>query len=215
MRILLRALAIVALAAFPARSLSQTTQKSTPSATPEKGHAKTPNYYPLKVGTKWHYQLDGGNGQKVQLVSEIGGVDDVRGKSLARLDVAANGRKLPTTEHLRSDESGVFRVRMNDVEIDPPICLIKYPLKAGQTWSVETSAAGQKMKVDCSEGPSEEVQVPAGKYQAIPCTITVMQGPIRLKNVFWFAEDVGIVKQRSEVGPQTVILELTKYEAAK
>jgi hypothetical protein len=215
MKFPLNALAIAALAAFPAPSLSQATQKSTPPSSAAKGDAKTPNYYPLKAGTKWHYQLDAGNGQKVQLVTEIGGLDNFGGKSLARLDVAANGRKLPTTEHLQSNENGVFRVRMNDLEIDPPICLIKYPLKAGQTLSVETSAAGQKMKVDCSEGKSEEVQVPAGKYQAIPCTITVMQGPIKLKNVFWFAEDVGIVKQRSEIGPQTVTLELTRYEAAK
>jgi hypothetical protein len=169
----------------------------------------------MKVGTKWHYQLDAGNGQKVQIVSEIGGVDTFNGKSLARLEVAANGKKIPTTEHLQSDENGAYRVRMNEMEVSPPICLIKYPLKEGQTWGGETSAAGQKMKVDCSEGKPEEVQVPAGKYEAIPTTITVTQGPIRLKNVFWFAKDVGIIKQRSEIGPQTVTLELTKYEAGK
>jgi hypothetical protein len=119
------------------------------------------------------------------------------------------------TEHLWSDENGVYRVRMNAMEVNPPICLIKYPIKEGQSWGGETSAAGQKVKVDCSEGKPEDVQVPAGKYRAIPCTITVTQGPVKFKNVFWFAEDVGIVKQRSEMGPQTVTLELIKYEAAK
>jgi hypothetical protein len=146
---------------------------------------------------------------------QVGGIDNIRGKLLARLEVSANGRKLPTTEHLQSKEDGVFRVRMNKMEVDPPTCLIKYPLKAGRTSSIETSAAGQKMKVDYSEGKPEEVQVPAGKYQAIPCTITVTQGAAKYKNVFWFAEDVGIVKQRSEIGAKTVTLELTKYEAAK
>jgi hypothetical protein len=215
MKTVLRTLIIAALAAFPAPLLSQDTSKATQPTSPEKGKTKAPNYYPLKVGTKWHYQLDAGNGQKVQLISEIGGIETINGKTLNRLEVSANGRKLPTTEHLQSDENGVYRVRMNNMEVTPPICLIKYPLKEGQTWGGETTAAGQKMKVDCSEGPPEEVQVPAGKYQAIPCTITVKQGTANLKNVFWFAEDVGIVKQRSEIGPQTVTLELTKYEAGK
>jgi hypothetical protein len=215
MKTMLRTLIIAALAAFPAPLLAQTPSKSTQSSSTETGQSKAPNYYPMKVGTKWHYQLDAGNGQKVQLVSEIGGVDTINGKSLARLEVAANGKKLPTTEHLQSDDKGVYRVRMNNMEVTPPIQLIKYPLKEGQTWGGETSAAGQKMKVECSEGKPEEVQVPAGKYQAIPTTITVTQGLIKLKNVFWFAEDVGIIKQRSEIGPQTVTLELTKYEAGK
>ena len=216
MKTLLRTLLIAALAPFPTALLAQTATKSTTSApAADQGKDKAPNYYPLKVGTKWHYQLDAGNGQKVQLVSEIGGVDTINGKTLARLEVAANGKKLPTTEHLDSDDKGVYRVRMNNMEVTPPIQLIKYPLKEGQTWGGESSALGQKMKVDCSEGKAEEIQVPAGKYKTIPTTITVTQGPTKLKNVFWFAEGVGIVKQLSEIGPQTITLELTKYEAAK
>jgi hypothetical protein len=205
----------VVLAAFPPPSLSQTTQKSTASPSTAKNDAKTPDYYPLKVGTKWHYQLDAGTGQKVQLVSEIAGVESVRGESLSRLEVSANGRKLPSTEHLQSKKDGVFRFRVSGTDIDPPVCLIKYPLKAGQTSSIETSASGEKMKVDYSEGQPEEVQVPAGKYQTIPCTITTVQGGAKTKNVYWFAADVGVVKQRMEIGPQTITLELTKYEAAK
>jgi hypothetical protein len=93
MKIVLNALAIVPLMAFPAPSLSQATQKSPPSSSTAKGAAKIPNYYPMKVGTKWYYQVDAGTGQKVQVVSEIGGVEDMRGKSLARLELAANGKR--------------------------------------------------------------------------------------------------------------------------
>ena len=52
----------------------------------------------------------------------------------------------------------------------------------------------------------------AGKYQAIPCTIVVTAGQDKYTNVFWFAEGVGIVKQRSEIGDVTVVMELMKYE---
>jgi hypothetical protein len=215
MKTVLRTMLIAALAALPAPVFAQTATKSTNSAAADKGKEKAPNYYPLKVGTKWHYELNPGNGRKVEFVSEIGGVDTINGKPLPRLEVAANGQKLPTTEHLQCDDNGVFRVRMNNLEVTPPLCLIKYPLKEGQKWGGEISASGQKTTVDCSEGKPEEVQVPAGKFKAIPTTITVTQGPTKLKNVFWFAENVGIVKQRSETGLQTFTLELKKYEPAK
>jgi hypothetical protein len=105
---------------------------------------------------------------------------------------------------------------MNGVEVSPPLCLIKYPLKQGQTWESEMmTGSGPKAKVEGTQGGPEEVQVPAGKYRAIPCTIVVTAGTAKYTNVFWFAEDVGIVKQRSELGPQTVIMELTKFEAGK
>jgi hypothetical protein len=180
-----------------------------------KAKAKSADYYPLKVGTRWHYQLDAGNGQKIDLISEIGGVDKIDGKDLARLEVSANGQKLPATEHLQRTADGVFRVRMNNVELVPPICLIKYPVKTGQTWSAETKAGERQVRVASSEGTAEDITVPAGKYRALPCTIVVTDGNARSTTVFWFAEDVGIVKQKSEFGPQTVTTELLKYEAAR
>ena len=104
---------------------------------------------------------------------------------------------------------------MNAVDLSPPICLIKYPLKSGQTWGGEMKVRGQSVKVECSEGEAEDIQVPAGKYRAIPCTVVVSDGNAKSTTVFWFADDVGIVKQRSDLGPQTVTTELTKFEPAQ
>jgi hypothetical protein len=215
MKTMVSTLVVVVLAVISTASRSQTIDKGAEVPSAGKSKAKAAIYYPLKAGTKWHYQLDTSDGQKIQLTSQIGGVDNVDGKDLARLEIFANGQKLPQTEHLESRDDGVYRVRMNNADISPPICLIKYPVKPGQTWGAETTTGGQKMKVDCSEGKAEEVQVPAGKYQAIPCTFVATVGPAKFTTVFWFAEGVGIVKQRSEQGPQTVTMELTKYEPAE
>jgi hypothetical protein len=215
MKALLRTLVAAIVMVSPVAAQSPPSGKSAVQAPAGKATAKAPDYYPLKPGTTWHYQLDTGDGQKRQLTSQIAGVDNVDGKDLARLQVFADGQAL-ATEHLASTDRGVFRVRMNNVDVSPPICLIKYPLKTGQSWGGETESKGEKMKVDCSEGKPEEVKVPAGTYQAIPCTIVVTAGPQKYTNVFWFAENVGIVKQRSEIpGPVTVVMELTKFEAAK
>jgi hypothetical protein len=216
MKTMINTLLVVTIVALPAFSQSGTTREAKPAQSTDKdaSTSKIKDYYPLKVGTKWHYQLDPGNGQKVQITSQIGGIESIGGKDLARLEVLANGRKLPATEYLQRTERGVFRVRMNNVEITPPICLIKYPLKEGQSWGGETATGEQRMKVECSEGKSEEINVPAGKYRAVPCTVVVIAGGAKFTNVFWFAEDVGIVKQRTEIGPQVVVMELTKYEPA-
>ncbi len=187
-------------------------------ATKEKGSAppteKAADYYPLAVGTKWHYEIETGNGQKVPLVYQIEKLERIEGRELARLEVIARGQKSPYTEHLHSDTAGVYRDRMHNLDLSPPLRLIKYPVKAGEHWNSEITVGGRKMKVEGTEGPAEEVQVPAGKYRAIPCSIVISDGKEQSTNVFWFAPGVGIVKQKTNLGIRDVIMELTKFEAA-
>lgn len=213
MKTVISSLAVIALAVTSTVAQSQPTGRAT--QTPAAGKAQGDDYYPLKVGTKWHYDLDNGGGQKIQLISQIAGIDTVEGVELFRLEIFANGQKLPNTEHLQRKDDGVYRVRMNNVDLTPPICLIKYPLKPDQTWGGETTAGGQKMKVEGSEGKAETVQVPAGKYEAVPCKVVGTAGPGKFTNILWFAKDVGIVKQKSEFASQTITMELTKFEPAK
>jgi hypothetical protein len=213
MKTVLGILVVVVIAAFPAVAQSPSTGKTTKAGSDAKN--KTPDYYPLKVGTKWQYQIDLGGGRQVERTCQISRIDQVEGKDLARLEVYASGRKLSYSEHLESTEGGVFRVRMNDVEFSPPICLIKYPPRSGQTWEAETTAGGRRMKVSNTTGRAEDIQVPAGKYRAIPCTLVVSDQTDRYTNVYWFVEGVGVVKQESETGEQTVTLQLVKYEPGK
>lgn len=214
MKTVISGLVVIALAVTSTVATSQSASRAAQAPAAGKA-APGDDYYPLKVGNKWHYELDNGNGQKVQLVSQIGGLDKVGDAQLARLEVVANGQKLPATEHLQRKDDGVYRVRMNNVDVSPPICLIKFPTKADQKWGGETTAGGQKMNVDCTEGASEKVKVPAGEFDAIPTKIVVTAGANKFTNIFWFAKGTGIVKQKSEIGPLTVTMELTKFEPAQ
>jgi hypothetical protein len=216
MKTVLSTLVVIAVAALStaARSQSAGTAAQAPPAANAKAKGTSANYYPLKVGSTWHHQLDAGNGQKIQLVSQIAGTDTIAGRELARLEVSANGQKLPATDHLERTDGGVFRVRMGPLELAPPICLIKYPLKSGQTWGGEMKVSGKSVTVEGREGEAEDVQVPAGKYRAIPCTVVVSDGDAKSTNIFWFADGVGIVKQWSDLGNQSVTTELTRYEPA-
>src|SRR5436309_8666713 len=96
-------------------SLAGCAQQTQPPAA-ELAKAKAPpNYYPLKVGSKWHYQVEVGNGQKAVIVNQIAKIENIDGKDLARLETVVQGN-IQATEHLSSNGQGIFRNRYNDLE---------------------------------------------------------------------------------------------------
>src|SRR5215211_8271492 len=70
------------------------------------------------------------------------------------------------SEHLSSTAKGLFRHRYNGSEISPPVRLLSFPIRIGETWESEHTCGGQKFKVHGRVG-CEEVEVPAGKFKAI------------------------------------------------
>jgi hypothetical protein len=217
MKTVISALLVVVIAAFPAAAQTGKAKKSSDTGDTK---SKTGDYYPLKVGNKWTFEVDAGAGQKVVMTSVIAAEENSDGKPLARLEVYINGQKAGATEHLMTNKDGVFRVKFNNVEFTPPLCMLKYPLKAGQSWEIKTSARGQQLDVSCRQGAEEDVQVPAGKYHAVPCTIQVTQPtpqgvPMKIVTTYWFVENVGFVKQKIEINDKVILQELTKYEPAK
>ena len=88
------------------------------------------SYYPLNAGNKWTYQIESDNIPKgsAKLVNQIAKIEKIDNVSLARLETTAKER-IAATEHLSVNEKGIFRHRYNGVEITPPICLLKFPIK--------------------------------------------------------------------------------------
>jgi hypothetical protein len=175
---------------------------------------KAPNYSPLKVGTKWHYQIDVGSGQKVTIVYQITKTETINGKPLAVLEQLING-EVKVTEYVGVETGGVYKYRNNGYDFAPPVCLLKYPIREGSSWETETKLGTKEFTVIGREGPIEEVQVPAGKYQAVSVKIeTTVQGN-KIITTYWFAPDVGIVKQSSEYQGKSQSMELSKFEEGK
>jgi len=175
---------------------------------------KTPDYYPLKVGTKWEYQLDVGKGQKFTVVYQIAKVENVNGKPQAVMEQLVNG-EVQATEHVGVEPGGVFKYRFKEVEVSPPVCLLKYPVKEGLSWETETKIGGKQLTVSGREGGTEEIQVPAGKYRAISAKIDTAVDGQKVSTTYWFAPDVGIVKQSMGIPGLTFSMELLKFEPGK
>jgi hypothetical protein len=172
---------------------------------------KTPDYYPLKVGSKRHYLVEVGNGRKVVFLYQITKIENIDGKRLARVEMVVNG-EIKTTEYIGIDAGGVFRYRTNDVAISPPECILKYPVKEGDTWTAEMKTGDQPGTMTAKTGKKEEVRVPAGKYEAISVTTEMTSAGSRVRIISWFAPEVGIVKQSIEIKSGHIPMELFKFE---
>jgi hypothetical protein len=175
---------------------------------------KAPDYFPLKAGTKWSYEVNQ-DGKKLKTTSQIAKVEaGAEGKSVALLETTVNG-EVTGTEHLTTTEKGVFRQRVNGIELSPPVCVLKYPLKKDETWETESTIANEQLKVKGKVIANEEVTVPAGKYKAFRVEIETSAAGMRNITTLWFAPDVGVVKQSTENEGKAVTAELEKFEEGK
>jgi hypothetical protein len=174
---------------------------------------KTPDYYPLKPGTKWFYELNG-NGQKIKLQIQVSKIETIDGNKMALVETVINGM-VTGTEHVTATEKGVFRHRMNGIELSPPVCILKYPYKKDDTWEGETTVGAEKIMVKGKALGDEEVSVPAGKYKTVKADTETSGAGMKMTASLWFAPDVGLVKQTIAVQDKTLTFELEKFEAGK
>lgn len=172
------------------------------------------DYYPLGVGTKWHLQLDV-NGRMLTMVSQIAKIETIDQIRLARLEVAVQGQAVTVTEHLSTSDKGIFRHRTNGLEMDPPLCMLKYPIKEGETWRTKTKVGPQVLPIECIVGKWEQVEVPAGKFKAIKVNITTEEAGQPIVTDYWFAAGVGVVKQTADFGGLKIVTRLEKFEPGK
>lgn len=173
------------------------------------------DYYPLKAGSKWIYSGDV-NGQKISMTNQIAKIENIDGISLSRLETLNAQMAVVSNEHLAATEKGVFRHRITGIESDPPFCILKYPVKSGETWQVDSKVGNDVITGSCTV-EKEEVTVPAGKYTTMKVTTKaeVVPSGQKVDNTVWLAPGVGIVKQKSDLGAVTISLELEKFEAGK
>ncbi|MBM4068273.1 MAG: hypothetical protein FJ271_04935 [Planctomycetes bacterium] len=173
---------------------------------------KKTDYYPLKSGAKWHYRVQVG-GQERKIVFHLAKIETIDGQRLGRLETVADGRVV-ASEHLTSTAKGVFRYRYNGVEVAPPLCLLKYPVKDGDSWDSAFTVGTEKATATCRVG-REEIEVPAGKFKAVTVSVTADAANMKVSTTYWFVAGMGVVKQTADIGGNAITLELEKLEKGK
>jgi hypothetical protein len=93
---------------------------------------------------------------------------------------------------------------------DNPGCLLKLPVKPGETWSEENKK--NRYRIVRTIDRLEKIKVAAGEYEAVVVVVEATQdGEVVPKRTYWFVKGIGVVK--AMLGDK-VTLELTEYRSA-
>jgi hypothetical protein len=195
--------------------------------------------YPLKVGNRWIYR-SGNPPQQVMIEVEkrepIKVQVEASGKT-SKTTIATYLLKITSGDKVMTEQvgilpqgryslgankesvtldAGVYRFQTAGKDLHPPVCFLKLPLTKGQTWEVQAESEGVTMKGTFTGG-EESVKVPAGAFQTVTVTTKDLQiGTTPMAMEAWYAPQVGLVKQRVQVGSNfQTTLELEKFEPAK
>jgi len=178
-----------------------------PAAGQEKKSAESA-YFPVKIGTVWTYRA-GGRTITVRAVKR----EAVGQITCVRIETTGDGGV--HVEHIASGADGVYRCQADGKPLEPPLCVLPSPAKIGQTWKVASQVSGLEVTGSFSLGEAEIV-VPAGKYKTLTATSTDFAIAHRkVPTTSWFAQGIGLVKQRIEIDGQETILELVGFEPGK
>jgi len=162
-------------------------------------------YYPTQTGAKWVYDSDGK--EYTHVVTRVEDAGEGKVVSVGRAD---GDRVIPVRKVTVSDK-GVFQSEDGDEKLDPPFCYLKLPAKAGDTWAANGVHQGKTfLHGTRSVAGVEDVEVPAGKFQAVrvewKCTMNSGQ---TYKVTVWYAAGVGEVKSATDGKTVTVLKSFT------
>jgi hypothetical protein len=214
---LIRVACFAALLCLPAlQSAAQEKLKETP-------------YYPLQVGTTWHYRV--GEGKIVVRVVNHEKVGDV----LCALIETTRDGKVAGSEHLAVTADGVYRydisypLPLNPADaraksktgseavkesFKPPILVLKLPPKKGDSWKIDCKGQGKAFRGSYKVDDEKEITVPAGKYKTFVVVSQDLEGT-SLKPAptitTYYADGIGMVKQLIEIGTDKAEIVLEKF----
>ena len=167
------------------------------------------DFYPLRKGTTWTYKVS----DTMTLVTQVTVHEKVGKDVCAKLETKLNGETV-ATEHIAVRENGIFRVKVGDKEVNPPLCFLKLPFKKEENkWEVK-STIGNETVSGTFESAEKKVDFKDMKeingLEVKGKDLTANGQKINL--TYLFAEKFGIVKQTANLGGANVTLDLTEFK---
>ena len=171
----------------------------------------TTDLFPVKVGNKWVYKI---NDQDVTVT--VSGTEKFGDQECYKFDTAVGGQ-VKQTELYCVKSDGVYRVRVGDKKIEPPVRVLALPAKKDTSWDVDskvgTEAIKGKFKVTDEKA---KLKVGGADVEAV-----LVEGPdfdiAQTKTVIrqWFAPNRGIVKVEYTIQNNTTTMELKEFAEKK
>jgi hypothetical protein len=171
------------------------------------------DYYPLRPGARWDYRVKVGDEVQGAISEVVATIETINNVPLVRLETQVKGKTV-SSEHLRVTKDGVYRHRIGGIEMKVPVPVLRYPVKANDSWEQTTMVGQQTIKGKVTTR-FEEVEVPLGKFKAFVTDIKAEAEGKPIHSTIWFAEGVGKIKQTLDLGGVQVTLELEKFTPGK
>jgi hypothetical protein len=169
-------------------------------------------YFPLKLKTKWTYKVG-----DILVDVTVVKAEKVGGEEHYQLDTVV-GKDPKTSETVVVRADGVYRTKVRDDKLDPPIKLLPLPVKKDTAWEVNSKLGTQTIKGTLKvKDDKAELTTPAGKF-----TTVLVEGEnmdiagAKTTMRIWFAKDRGIVKEEFLMpGGEKAVLELKDFSEPK
>ncbi len=175
-------------------------------------------FYPLRVGDTWTYRV-GDQTVVVRVVQEeilaykpaVKGKDETAKVRGFLLESKSGNRVLIEKVAVLND--GVYRFHAAGKDIAPPLCFFKLPSRKGDSWQVDAASEGQAVKgtfIGGEEGVAIAVSAEkTARYNTVTVTCPdLLIGGQKMSITYWFAENIGMVKQRVQMDNVEVVMEL-------
>jgi hypothetical protein len=169
----------------------------------------TTDLYPLKVGSKWTYKL--GDAQTVEIV-----VDAIKDGE-ATLSTRVNGKPV-AKESVKVMADGVYRTKINDAPVAPPVKFLALPAKKDTKWAIESKVTEQTVKGNYTiKEESEKIKTKDNKeYQTVVVDspdLDIAGQKTSVKQ--WFSPTKGLVKLSYVINNYEATIELVEYVEGK
>ncbi|HVK17088.1 MAG TPA: hypothetical protein VM533_09065 [Fimbriiglobus sp.] len=153
-------------------------------------------YFPTQVGTKLVYWVELTKTEVTELVEDAEVKD---GEVIVTIRRSPETSALLKQEKLSVSAKGIMRLEESGQPVRPPVWLLKLPHEPGAKWDDDA-----RNKSTYTVGAVEEVEVPAGKFKAIPVTRhwSMLNTPVQTTD--WYAPGVGLVKRVLRGGDREV-----------
>jgi hypothetical protein len=189
-----------------------------PVPAPAAAIAATTDFYPTKKGTKWVYKAG-----EVEVTLQTGDTDPKTNET--KLETVVQN-KVVATETIQVKPDGVYRTKINNSAIEPPVKILELESKAegklvpkpvGTKWAVKSKVLQSDLSGEFTITKVETVDIGGVKY----ANAVIVEGPnfniasTETKVTYIFAPGKGVVKLSYAIAGNSTSLELKSFEEAK
>ena len=171
--------------------------------------AATTDLFPLKAGAKWKYKL--GDAQDVEISVES--VKDGEATLVTKVQTRPVAK-----ETVKVMADGVYRTKINDSPITPPVKILALPAKKDATWTIDSKIQDQALKGKYTiKDEKEKVKTKDGKeYEAVVVDapdLDVAGTKTSVKT--WYSPGKGMVRLSYTINNYEATIELVEYIEGK